>query len=162
MPWKKWQTFENIGPSYVNYVVRLYGTRTAVVFDDYHGSSTKDTTDIWNIRRTKDRRGWLVNLSPKVLIDQTALARSSTISQGDLIGEDTDLLILLLYHKVYVSNMWRKIKYEAQAKNLGYWICKEQIRWRIMWFTFGQTCFTRLWCNNQSVHSWKGHKVEEI
>ena len=46
MPWKKWQTFENIGPSYVNYVVRLYGTRTAVVFDDYHGSSTKDTTDI--------------------------------------------------------------------------------------------------------------------
>lgn len=51
IPWKKWQKFENICQSYVNHVLRLYGT--TVVFHNYHGSPTKYIT---HLRKIKDRK----------------------------------------------------------------------------------------------------------
>lgn len=51
IPWKKWQKFENICQSYVNHVLRLYGT--TVVFQDYHGSPSKYIT---HLRKIKDRK----------------------------------------------------------------------------------------------------------
>ena len=60
IPWKKWQTFDSICQSYVNHVLRYYGPRATVVFDGYHGPSTKDTT---HIHRTKGRKSGLVKLS---------------------------------------------------------------------------------------------------
>ena len=68
---------------------------------------------------------------------------------------DQYLQVLLLYRKSSIAYplsdflMWKKLKHEVQAKNLGYSACKEQVRWQILWSTFADTFFNRLRCNIQ-------------
>ena len=138
IPWIRGQTFESICQTYIKYILKHFGAKVIVVFDGYHGPSTKDTT---HLRRSKGRKSSLFKVSLKnkltvqkeifllnqhnkqgflnilgqeltkanitvkhvigdadLLIVQTALdiAKENTVT---VIGEDTDFLILLLYHK---------------------------------------------------------------
>ena len=81
LPWKKGDSYNAIAESYADFTVRHYGQAT-VVFDGYgEGPSLKENTH--------QRRG--INLHP--IVSFTAERCTTT-----LVGEDTNLLILLLHY----------------------------------------------------------------
>ena len=58
--WIKGRTFESICHTYIRHILKHYGTSIIVVFDGYHGPSTKDTT---HLHRSKGRGSRLVKVA---------------------------------------------------------------------------------------------------
>ena len=150
LPWKRDMTYSAICDLYVDYVERKYKT-AAVVFDGYQvGPSPKDTT---RKRRTGRCTGTAVKFTEQLVLtlkkeqfvvfhaegDAGLLIVLSETSDIAVIGDDTDLLVLLLYygrnlslHDIYFrpkpNNFARKkstnISTLTAVRNLGVNLCE--------------------------------------
>ena len=123
IPWTRGDTYDQIFEQYSAYVIRKNG-RAIVVFDGY--SDKPSTNDCSHIRRSGGTIGETVHFTSKhnkqrfidlfsqrlehagceihqargdadVLIVQTALT-SAAKQETVLVGDDTDLLVFLIYH----------------------------------------------------------------
>lgn len=69
LPWTKGTTYNDIYNKDIQYVIRLYGDRTIIVFDGYDGKpSTKYTT---HIRRSKGKVGRAVFFKGDMKLNMT-------------------------------------------------------------------------------------------
>ncbi|CAH3133198.1 unnamed protein product [Porites lobata] len=104
IPWKRDETFNSIAKGYVEYIQQKF-TNPIVVFDGYNaGPGTKDTA---HLRRTKG------------LTAVDSAANSATT----VVGEDTDLLVLLCLHADVKSQplFLKSEKKQTAKKNHKVW-----------------------------------------
>ena len=117
VPWIKRSTYGTIADSYVDFTIGNYCTAT-IVFDGYKDiPSIKDST---HQRRQRRNNSPLVSVTPEKVLNinkEAAISRqvltgifsarlrergcnlvNCELGSATLIGEDTDLLVLLLYH----------------------------------------------------------------
>jgi len=118
MPWKPGHSYERIAQLYADFTVRHYGSSAVVVFDGYEEEPSKDIihqrrrhnihplvsftaeTQFYNKKEefmstdsNKQRLMWMVSDELVKAAVKKSLQHTTT-----LIGEDTDLLVLLLYY----------------------------------------------------------------
>ena len=89
IPWIRGRTFESICHTYVRHILKHYGTRVTVVFDGYHGPSTKDTT---HLHRSKGRKSSLfkVSLKDKLTVQKEIFLLNQHNKQGflNILGQE--------------------------------------------------------------------------
>ncbi|KAG1684201.1 hypothetical protein GQR58_009491 [Nymphon striatum] len=126
LKWTEGFTYSSIADEYASFTVRHYGKAT-VVFDGYEaGPSTKDCS---HQRRNRNKNATKVIQAEgdaDVEIAKAAVANAASRSTT-LIGEDTDLLLLLLFYMVETNCIELYFRSDKAKSNVYYIKVLQQI-----------------------------------